>query len=113
MTDGSIAEIPVGVSPYEVILFSSQKAYVSNWGGRQPEPEDPTYTTSGSEIVIDPETGIASSGSVSVIDLESSHQVKRIEVGLHPGAMVLSPDKTRLYVACANSDVISSNRHKK
>ncbi|MEN8226756.1 MAG: bifunctional YncE family protein/alkaline phosphatase family protein [Bacteroidota bacterium] len=107
LTDGSIQEIPVGISPYEVILFSSQKAYVSNWGGRQPEPEEPTYTTSGSEIVIDPKTGIASSGSVSVIDLKSNRQITRIEVGLHPGAMVLSPDKSRLYVACANSDVIS------
>ncbi len=107
LADGSTTEIPVGVSPYEVILFSSQKAYVSNWGGRQPEPEDPTYTTSGSEIVIDPNTGIASSGSVSVIDLKSLRQIKHIEVGLHPGAMVLSPDKARLYIACANSDIIS------
>ncbi len=107
LNKGPITEIPVGISPYEVILLSSQKAYVSNWGGRQPEAGDPTYTTSGSEIVIDPKTGIASSGSVSVIDLESQKQIKSIEVGLHPGAMVLSPDKTRLYLACANSDIIS------
>jgi YVTN family beta-propeller protein len=33
--------------------------------------------------------------------------MKSIEVGLHPGAMVFSPDKTRLYVACANSDIIT------
>ncbi|MCK5134678.1 MAG: bifunctional YncE family protein/alkaline phosphatase family protein [Bacteroidales bacterium] len=107
LADGSISEIPVGVSPYEVILLSSQKAYVSNWGGRQPEPGDPTYTTSGSEIVIDPKTGIANNGSVSVIDLQSQQQIKHIEVGLHPGAMALSPDKAHLYVACANSDIIS------
>jgi len=107
LAGATVTEIPVGVSPYEVILLSSQKAYVSNWGGRQPEPEDPTYTTSGSEIVIDPVTGIASSGSVSVIDLESQQQIKSIEVGLHPAAMVLSPDKSHLYVACANSDIIS------
>ncbi|MCD4710054.1 MAG: bifunctional YncE family protein/alkaline phosphatase family protein [Bacteroidales bacterium] len=107
LANGPITEIPVGVSPYEVILLSSQKAYVSNWGGRQPEPVDPTYTTSGSKIVIDPKTGIASSGTVSVIDMKSHRQIKSIEVGLHPGAMVLSPDKSRLYVACANSDTIS------
>ncbi|MFC2123365.1 alkaline phosphatase family protein [Bacteroidota bacterium] len=107
LTDESITEIPVGISPYEVILLSSHKAYVSNWGGRKPEPGDPTYKTSGSEMVIDPETGIANSGTVSVIDLESHSQIKSIEVGLHPGAMVLSPDKAHLYVACANSDFIS------
>ena len=107
LADASITEIPVGVSPYEVLLFSSGKAYVSNWGGRQPESGEPTYKTSGSDILIDPETGIASNGTVSVIDLESRSQIKSIEVGLHPGAMVLSPDKTRLYVACANSDIIS------
>lgn len=105
--DAAIIEIPVGVSPYEVILFSSQKAYVSNWGGRQPEPGEPVYTSSGSEIVVDPATGIANSGTVSVIDLKSNRQRKSIEVGLHPGAMVLSPDRSRLYVACANSDLIS------
>jgi len=107
LADASIIEIPVGVAPYEVLLFSSRKAYVSNWGGRQPEPGEPTYKTSGSDILIDPETGIASNGTVSVIDLTSQIQIKSIEVGLHPGAMVLSPDKTRLYVACANSDIIS------
>jgi len=30
---GPITEIPVGISPYEVILLSSQKAYESNLGG--------------------------------------------------------------------------------
>ena len=107
LSDASITEIPVGISPYEVMLLSSRKAYVSNWGGKRPEPGEPTYKTSGSEILIDPETGIASSGTVSVIDLESRSQINSIEVGLHPGAMVLSPDKTHLYVACANSDIIS------
>ncbi len=107
LNDGSVTEIPVGVSPYEVILFSPRKAYVSNWGGRQPESGEPVYTTSGSEIAVDPATGIANSGTVSVIDLSSNRQMKSIEVGLHPGAMVLSPDKSRLYVACANSDLIS------
>jgi YVTN family beta-propeller protein len=107
LADASITEISVGVAPYEVCLFSPGKAYVSNWGGRQPEPGEPTYKTSGSDVLIDPETGIASSGTVSVIDLESRSQIKSIEVGLHPGAMILSPDNTRLYVACANSDIIS------
>ena len=107
LSDNSIKEIPVGISPYEVVLLSTKKAYVSNWGGRQPKSGESTYKTSGSEILIDSETGIANNGTVSVIDLNSDSQIKSIEVGLHPSAMILSPDKTRLYIACANSDIVS------
>ncbi len=107
MNTRAMKEIPVGVSPYEILLLNTQKAYVSNWGGRQPEQGEDSYKTSGSEVLIDPETGIANNGSVSVIDLMSGKQINNIEVGLHPGAMVLSPERDRLYVACANSDIIS------
>ncbi|NOY37353.1 MAG: YncE family protein, partial [Chlorobi bacterium] len=105
--DKTVTEIPVGIAPYEVLRFSDRKIYVSNWGGRQPQPNESTYTTSGSKVLVDPETGIASNGSVSVIDPETRKVIKTIEVGLHPGAMVLSPDKSQLYVACANSDMVS------
>jgi YVTN family beta-propeller protein len=101
------ADIPVGVAPYEILLLTPEKAYVSNWGGRQPEEDEESYKTSGTEMLIDPETGIASDGSISVIDLESQKVIKNIKVGLHPGAMAFSPDKNRLYVACANSDFVS------
>lgn len=104
---GAVHKIPVGIAPYDVVLASATKAYVSNWGGRRPKDGEPTYNTSGSQVLVDPETGIASNGSVSVIDLTSNKQIKDIQVGLHPGGMVLSPDGSRLYVACANSDIIS------
>jgi len=107
MSDKSIKEIPVGVAPYELALFSPQKAYVSNWGGRQPKEGEVTYKTSNSDVLIDPKTGIANNGTVSVVDLTQGKEIKSIEVGLHPGAMVFSPDKKLLYVACANSDIIS------
>ncbi len=107
LSDKSIEEIPVGVAPYELALFSPQKAYVSNWGGRQPKEGEVTYKTSKSDILIDPKTGIANNGTVSVVDLTQGKEVKSIEVGLHPNAMVLSPDKKHLYVACANSDIVS------
>jgi len=102
-----VKEIPVGIAPYEVVLASSSKAYVSNWGGRRPGKGESTYNTSGSQVLVDPETGIANNGSVSVVDLAADETVKNIEVGLHPSGMVLSPDHKRLYVACANSDIIS------
>ncbi|MBE0675963.1 MAG: YncE family protein, partial [Bacteroidales bacterium] len=107
LNDNSQEEIPVGISPYSVICHSRTKAYVSNWGGRPPEGGESYYHTSGSKVLVDPETGIANSGSVSVVDLDKKIQIKTIETGLHPCGMVLSPDRSRLYVACANSDIIS------
>lgn len=99
-------QIPVGIAPYTVKLVES-KAYVTNWGGRKPKAEDVTGPTSGSKAVVDPETGIASSGSVSVIDLATQQVIKEIEVGLHPSGMTISPDQSHLFVANANSDFIS------
>ncbi len=103
----TVATIPVGVAPWEVVLLSPRKAYVTNRGGRRPEAGESAYPSSGTEVVVDPETGIAANGSVSVVDLTERKVIKNIEVGLQPGAMALSPDRTRLFVACANSDIIT------
>lgn len=102
-----VKQIPVGIAPYEVVLVSDSKAYVSNWGGRVPKAGETTYNSSGSQVLVDAKTGIANNGKVSVIDLKTQKEIKEIEVGLHPCGMVLSPDKSHLFVACANSDVIS------
>ncbi len=107
LADTTVKEIPVGIAPYEVVLGADSKAYVSNWGGRVPHEGESTYNTSGSQVLVDPETGIANNGSVSVIDLTKNVQTKSIDVGLHPSGMALNPDRTRLFVACANSDIIS------
>ena len=106
IADASIIEIPVGIAPYDVLLKSNTKAYVTNWGGRQPKDGESVYNTSGSNVLVDPVTGIANNGSVSVIDLNKNIQIKNIEVGLHPSGMVFNNDKSLLYVACANSDII-------
>jgi YVTN family beta-propeller protein len=107
VSDSSLAEIPVGIAPYDVVLKSDTKAYVTNWGGRKPKEGESVYKTSGSDILVDPVTGIANNGSVSVIDLKKNIQIKNIEVGLHPSGMVFNNDKSLLFVACANSDNIS------
>ena len=107
LSDNSIAEVPVGVAPFSVLCFSQTKAYVSNWGGRQPVSGESVYNSSDSKVLVDPKTGIANNGAVSVVDLTRNVQSRSIEVGLHPCDMVLSPDRSRLYVACANSDIIS------
>ena len=107
MPSKSVMEIPVGIAPFDVLVFSSSKLYVSNWGGRQPVEGESVYNTSGSNVLVDPKTGIANNGSISVVDPEQKIQSKVIEVGLHPSGMVLSPDRKLLYVACSNSDQIS------
>lgn len=100
------AQIPVGVAPYTVVI-QDNKAYVSNWGGRQPRSGDKTGPSGGSSVVVDPKTGIAASGTVSVVDMTSRKVIQEIDVHLHPSGMALSPDGSRLFVANANSDLIS------
>jgi YVTN family beta-propeller protein len=99
-------EIPVGIAPFTILLQDS-KAYVTNWGGRRPNESDTTGPSSGSRVVVDAATGVASTGSVSVIDLEASKAVCEIPVGLHPSGMAFSAEGSRLFVANANSDTIS------
>ncbi len=107
LKDNSVREISVGMAPFDVLIASPSKAYVTNWGGRRPEQGEVVYNSSGSQVLVDPETGIANNGAVSVVDLSLKAHKKYINVGLHPCDMVLSPDNKKLYVACANSDVVS------
>lgn len=99
-------EIAVGIAPYTALLLDGT-LYVTNWGGRRPVDGDLTGPTSGSRAVVDPKTGIASSGTVSVIDTATRQVTVEIDVDLHPSGMVASPDGSRLYVANANSDTVS------
>lgn len=99
-------QIPVGIAPYAVVI-KKDKAYVTNWGGRHPDLNDMTHTSSGSSVVIDERTGIASSGTVSVINLADYKVIKEIAVYLHPCGMALSPDSSFLYIANSNSDIVS------
>jgi len=102
------AQIPVGVAPYGVVLVGG-RAFVSNWGGRHPATgDDFTAESSGTDTVIDPRTGVASTGTVSVVDLAKGVVIKEVEVGLHPSGMALAPDGKTLYVANANSDSVSA-----
>ncbi|UCH35555.1 MAG: beta-propeller fold lactonase family protein [Armatimonadota bacterium] len=101
-----MAEIPVGVAPYGVVA-AGDAAYVTNWGGRHPVEGDATAASSGTPIVVDPSTGIAASGMVSVVDLAQQTEVAQIEVGLHPCGLALNREASRLFVANANSDTVS------
>jgi len=97
----------VGVAPYDVVLTGG-KAYVSNWGGRQPRPGEPTGPAGrGTEVKVDPVRRVASEGSVTVVELEGRTPMREIVTGLHASALAVSPDG--LYVVCANaaSDTLS------
>lgn len=96
-----------GMAPFGIAITAT-KAYVSNWAG--PVPTDASKETAGipyASVYIDPRTGATSSGTVSVIDLQTGKILKEIEVGLHPNAIITSGDQHFVYVANGNSDDIS------
>jgi YVTN family beta-propeller protein len=101
--------IPVGVAPYMVLATAPDRLYVTNWGGDAPKKEDPQAKTSDTPIRIDPRTGVANQGTVSVLvrKEERWQEIKTIPVGLHPSGMTRSKNCKLLYVANANSDTVS------
>jgi YVTN family beta-propeller protein len=102
-----IREIPVGIAPFDVVLTRDSKtAFVSNWGGGHPKSGEKTAKSSGTDTLVD-ERGVASSGTVSVVDLEKGEEVAQISTGLHPSDLELSADQRTLFVANANSDSVS------
>jgi len=100
-------QIPVGLAPFGVVFGPGNKAYVSNWAGRRPKEGEATANSSGTKVLVDPATGVASSGTISVVDTISRKEIGQIPVGLHPSGMVVNDARSRLFVANANSDNVS------
>ena len=100
-TGALLRAFDVGVAPFDVVLTGG-KAYVSNWGGRRPDPGDAVGPAGrGTLVKVDPETRIAAEGSVCVIDLAAGRVTGEIVVHKHASALALSPDGR--YVVCANA----------
>lgn len=95
----------VGVAPYDVALHGG-RAYVSNWGGRRPDGEAPVGPAGQGTLVRVDERGIASEGSVTIVDLASG-ETRDVLTGLHASALAVSPDARHLVVANAGSDDLS------
>jgi DNA-binding beta-propeller fold protein YncE len=96
---------PTGVAPYGIAMANG-KAFVSNWGGSIPA-DGTSSETAGvpyGKAYSDLKTGAATQGTVSVISTSTGAFVKEIPVGLHPNAIIASPDSKFIYVANANSD---------
>jgi YVTN family beta-propeller protein len=109
-TTGKVEQVvPVGVAPYTIACSHPDCLYVSNWGGAPPSSGDPRAESSKTPIRIDPRTGIANHGSISVVRRTGGQwkQAQTIPVGLHPSSMVIGPRRQYLYVANANSDSVS------
>ncbi len=97
----------VGFAPYDVVLCG-EKAYVSNWGGRLPDPDSVTGPAGqGTRVRVDPIRYIANEGSISIIDFNLSTAVRSLVVGLHATAMSLSPNHRWLVIANSGSDSLT------
>jgi YVTN family beta-propeller protein len=99
--------VPTGMAPFGIVL-NGNEAFVTNWAG--PVPVAGRGETAGipfGSVYIDPRTGATAMGTVDVFDLETGKKLNEIRVGLHPNAIITSPDKRFVYVANGNSDNVS------
>ena len=97
---------PVGMAPYDVV-WTPGRVYVSNWGGRRPDGTSPVaHAGRGNEVRVDPRTGAALEGSLSVVPLAEGGKVAEHVTGRHASGLAMSPDGKWLCVACAASDFV-------
>ncbi len=96
----------VGVAPYDVALVG-MKAYVSNWGGRRPGPGDSVGPAGRGTLVRVDDRGIASEGSVSVVDLEKGILKTELLTGRLASALAVHPKGRYLVCANAGDDTLS------
>jgi DNA-binding beta-propeller fold protein YncE len=98
--------VATGVAPYTVVLSPDGKTLlVANRGGRAPEKGEPSETTAGTRVRIDPKTDAAATGSLSVIETDKL-TVTELPAGRQPAGMVVSADGKTLYVANSDEDTI-------
>jgi YVTN family beta-propeller protein len=110
-TGAAKGSVKTGIAPFGVVLNKAATvAYVTNWGGRVPSPKDLTaptgYSPQADRVVVD-SRGIASTGTVSRVDLAAVAVTHTVPVELHPTAIVWDEARHRVYVANANKDSVS------
>jgi YVTN family beta-propeller protein len=89
-----------------VISPDGRTAYVSNEAGRIAKEKDFQGYSNGTPVVAAFPTGSTSTGTVSVVDLNSFKVTDSIETGLHPTGMAFW-GSNRLLVANTYSDTLS------
>lgn len=101
-----VRQIEVGVAPFDIRSTPVDGRYVvSNMGGRRPGNDDATATSAGTKTVVD-SRGVASTGTVSVLDIHADPPVLRhVEVGRHPTSLL---SRGSVPIVCnTNDDSIS------
>ena len=96
-----------GEAPFGICILKN-KAYITNWAGET--VTDTTLENAGTpwgSVYTNPVTGATKGGSVSIIDINEGKTVKEVSVGLHPNAIISSPDRQFVYIANSNSDNIT------
>jgi hypothetical protein len=106
-----LGKIDTGIAPFgAVINATGTVAFVTNWGGRLPKPGEltaPTGLDPQADQVVADARGIASTGTVTRIDLTTMKATHTIAVELHPTGIVWDEGRQRLYVANGNKDSVS------
>ena len=103
-------QVETGLAPFAAAIDrKGTVAWVSNLGGRPPKPGElfASPEQKPAERVPVDSRGIASTGTVTRIDLQTGKATATIAVGLHPTALALDEARHRLYVANGNSDSVS------
>ncbi|HKD40210.1 MAG TPA: bifunctional YncE family protein/alkaline phosphatase family protein [Myxococcaceae bacterium] len=102
---------PSGVAPLGLAVSKAQngrpdRVFVANWGGRAAVDGDATAPSDGTPVVIDAR-GIASTGTVTVVDAEPPYTSWDIAVALHPSIIKITPDNNWAAVVNSNSDSVT------
>ena len=106
LRDGQIVrEISVGIAPYDLAVIGTS-AHVSNQGGPRAKPGERTAPSAGTDTPVDAR-GVATGGSVSIVDLEAGRETAQIPVGLQPCGVIALPERGAVLVANANDDSVS------
>lgn len=99
------AEIGVGVAPLDLQLLNG-KLFVSNLGGRKAQDGDRTAPSAETPAVVD-ERGVASHGTVSIIDLASLRVIQETRVKLQPSTLAVGWRANSVVVCNSNDDSVS------
>jgi len=98
---------PAGVAPFG-IAAANGKLYITNWAGSVPDKGDVNVAGVPWGLAkVDSLTGATREGTVLVLDPVTGKSLKEIKVGLHPNDLIAGKDQKFIYVANANSDMVS------
>ena len=105
-----VKQVPTGIAPFAAVIDrKGTTVWVSNLGGRPPKENElfASPAQKPTERVVVDARGVASTGAITRVDVETGKATHTLAVGLHPSALVLDESRQRLYVANGNGDSVS------